>query len=306
MDPLQLAREASTSRFSEMQSLLKEAIHKLRTEREEGKIGIHKIREGLVELTPQGKAIVVGDLHGDLESLTTILLRSQFIKRVRENEICLIFLGDYGDRGEETLEVYWVVLKLKLIFPKNVVLLRGNHEGPPDLGVHPFDLPYFLRQKYGHKWQELFPLFPELFNTLPYTVVIPGKYLLLHGGLPVNISSIKDIEKAYFNHPAKDHLTQILWNDPGEIEGFFPSPRGAGVIFGADVSEDVLKKLKLKTLIRSHEPCNGVMVTHQGRVLTLFSRKGPPYYNTQAAYLNINLSAPAKDAFQLTQEAHLF
>ncbi len=306
MDPLQLAREASISTFLEMQSLLKEAIHKLRTEKEKSKIGIHKLKGGLVELSTRGRAIVVGDLHGDLESLITVLSRSQFMKKTRENETYLVFLGDYGDRGEETLEVYWVVLKLKLIFPENVVLLRGNHEGPPDLGVHPFDLPYFLRQKYGPKWQELFPLFPELFNTLPYAVFVPERYLLVHGGLPVNISSIEDIEKAFSNHPTKDHLTQILWNDPGEIEGFLPSPRGAGVIFGRDVSENILKKLKVKTLIRSHEPCNGVMVAHQGKVLTLFSRKGAPYYNDQAAYLTIDLSAPAKDAFQLAREAHLF
>jgi len=306
MDALQLAREALSSGSREMKLLLGEVIQILQREREEGKMGSQKVREGLVELEPRGRVIVVGDLHGDLDSLTKILKESQFLKKVKQNEIYLIFLGDYGDRGEETPEVYWVVLKLKSIFPENVVLLRGNHEGPPDLGVHPFDLPYFLRARYAGAWQDLFPLFPQLFSYLPHALVVGEKYLMLHGGLPENIESIEDIAKASQTHPATDYLTQVLWSDPGKIRGSYPSPRGAGRIFGEDISQRVLKRLRLNTLIRSHEPCEGVMAVHGGRVLTLFSRKGHPYYNSKAAYLNIDLSAPGKDAFQLVREAHLF
>ena len=128
----------------------------------------------------------------------------------------------------------------------------------------------------------------------------------LHGGLPEGISSIDDIAYARKNHPAKYYLTEILWNDPGEIEGTFSSPRGAGKIFGEDISEKILNLLKVKTLIRSHEPCEGTFPTHKGRVLTLFSRKGPPYYNLKAAYLNIDLSSPAKNAVELAKEAYYF
>jgi diadenosine tetraphosphatase ApaH/serine/threonine PP2A family protein phosphatase len=132
------------------------------------------------------------------------------------------------------------------------------------------------------------------------------KYLMLHGGLPENVRLIEDIAKACQTHPATDYLTQILWSDPGRVRGSYPSPRGAGRIFGENISRRVLKRLRLKTLIRSHEPCEGVAAIHAGRVLTIFSRKGHPYYNSRAAYLNIDLSAPAKDAFQLAREAHFF
>ena len=307
MDAVQLASQASVSSFEEMRSFLQQVIQILKRERREGKAGFQKIKGGLVELEPEGEAVVVGDIHGDLKSLTTILKQSQFLSKAnKNNKVYLIFLGDYGDRGEQTVDVYWVILKLKLTFPENVVILRGNHEGPEDLGVHPFDLPYFLNSRYGKNWREIFSFFPTLFNSLHHALTVKGKYLMLHGGVPEEINSIEDIAMAHQTHPATDYLTQILWNDPGDGKGCYPSPRGAGIIFGEDISKKVLEKLKVKTLIRSHEPCEGVLPTHRGRVLTLFSRKGHPYYNSRAAYLEIDLSAPAKDAYQLAKEAHLF
>ena len=48
----------------------------------------------------------------------------------KTKEATLIFLGDYGDRGDKSAEIYYIILKLKLAFPEQVVLLRGNHEAP--------------------------------------------------------------------------------------------------------------------------------------------------------------------------------
>jgi protein phosphatase len=86
-----------------------------------------------------------------------------------------------------------------------------------------------------------------------------------------------------------------------------PSPRGAGKLFGKNVTEEVLRKLNVKVLIRGHEPCEeGFKLNHDGKVLTLFSRKGSPYFNAYGAYLQLPLSAKFDSATQLIPWIHKF
>src|SRR3989304_7384315 len=69
---------------------------------ESGTVGNLTISERLVKLEPLGEALVVGDLHGDLESLITILKSSGFTRKMSTSkDASLIFLGDYGDRGAQ-------------------------------------------------------------------------------------------------------------------------------------------------------------------------------------------------------------
>ncbi len=59
-------------------------------------------------MEPLGEALVIGDLHGDLESLAVILQESQFLQKMEKtNDATLIFLGDYGDRGDKPAEIYY-------------------------------------------------------------------------------------------------------------------------------------------------------------------------------------------------------
>ena len=125
--------------------------------KESGRVGSLRITGRLVEVPPVGEAIIVGDIHGDLESLTHILENSNFMEKAKGGEnILLIFLGDYGDRGSYSPEVYYIVLKLKELFPERVVLMRGNHEGPEDLLASPHDLPFHLNRKFGASGSEVY------------------------------------------------------------------------------------------------------------------------------------------------------
>jgi UDP-glucose 4-epimerase len=50
----------------------------------------------------------------------------------------------------------------------------------------------------------------------------------------------------------------------------------------------------------------GFKINHKGKILTLFSRKGPPYFNAYGAYLKIDLSEKFENAEQLIPYIHKF
>jgi protein phosphatase len=238
-----------------------------------------------------------------------ILEESDFLAKIKKaKDVLLVFLGDYGDRGVHSPEVYYVVLKLKEMFPERIILMRGNHEGPPDLLASPHDLPILLENKFGKKGSEVYSELRELFNHLYTAVIIKDSYVLLHGGAPSQATTIDDIVYAHKNHPQKRYLEEILWNDPyANLKGTVASPRGAGRLFGNDVTCKFLRMLNVKALIRSHQSCHdGYKSIHQGSVLTLFSTKTPPYNNKFAAYLQLDLSQKPKTPKQLLQHIHQF
>jgi len=270
--------------------------------KEKGRVGSLNIIGRLVEAEPKGEATAVGDIHSDLDTLAQILQDSRFIEKMyRGEQPLLIFLGDYGDRGIYSPEVYYVVLKLKESYPKNVVLMRGNHEGPEDILASPHDLPAHLHRKFGDEWSRAYQKLRQLFDQLYNAVLVNERCIMLHGGVPSQAKSLEDLAYAHKKHPHETHLEEILWSDPEEgTSGTYPSPRGAGKLFGKDVTDKFLKMLNVKVLIRGHEPSEaGYKVNHEGKILTLFSRKGEPYFNNQAAYLQLDLVAKVENAYQL-------
>jgi len=298
------ALETSFDQFSDQVEKATELLSK-----EKGRVGELHILGRLVRTNSPGEALVIGDLHGDLESMVHILRESNILSRMNENTDTLsIFLGDYGDRGDYSAEIYHIVCRLKLLFPKQVVLMRGNHEGPADLMPSPHDLPKQLQSRFGGKWKEAYAEIRELFEHLYDVLIVEERYLMVHGGLPYQAAKIEDLANANSSHLKKPFLEEILWSDPDEnVEDTLPSPRGAGELFGKKVTDEFLKRFDVKILIRGHEPCEeGFKINHGSKVLTLFSRKGPPYFNAYGAYLDFKLSERFENARQLIPYIHKF
>lgn len=128
----------------------------------------------------------VGDLHGDIDALEKILEIIDFEARALNGEsICMVFLGDYIDRGKHSIEVLIRVFNLLLSFPNQIFVLRGNHETD-------FPLNYFfgfrkeINAKYGKKIGELiYQRFHETFEHLPLIAYGDDSGIIAtHGALP--------------------------------------------------------------------------------------------------------------------------
>jgi len=92
--------------------------------------------------------------------------------------INLVFLGDYVDRGEWSVEVVCLLLCMKLSHPKNITMLRGNHESR-SMTEH-----FTFREECLNKFdEEVYDLFMDMFDALPLAVDVNDDYLCVHGGI---------------------------------------------------------------------------------------------------------------------------
>jgi len=96
----------------------------------------------------------------------------------------------------------------------------------------------------------------------------------LHGGLSPNIETLDVIRQLdrRTEVPHDGPMCDLLWSDPEDKLGWGLSPRGAGYIFGPDISKEYLRKNGLTFIARAHQLImEGYVWAHDKQVLTIFS-----------------------------------
>jgi hypothetical protein len=81
----------------------------------------------------RSKVCFFGDIHGAIHTLIRSLLRLFVFGYINSDftlnsDFYIIFLGDLVDRGLYSIEILYLVMKLKILNPNNVYIIRGNHE----------------------------------------------------------------------------------------------------------------------------------------------------------------------------------
>jgi len=219
------------------------------------------------------RIIVVGDIHGDYESFKRI------VELFNPDRDVIVFLGDYADRGDMGVEVIEGVNELIENYGDRIVALKGNHEDYRDGEPYfqPCTLIWEVEAKRGG-WINYYKSFLTKFFNKLFLAAVYGNILFVHGGISSKINSIRDLE-----NPSYEVEEDILWSDPYEDYGETPNYRGAGVLFGPDVSDRICKILNVDYIVRSHEPrkaFRGPFIEHNGRVVTVSSTRiygGTPF-----------------------------
>lgn len=229
-----------------------------------------KKEPSLVHVNPPAK--VIGDLHGQFNDLLHIISQMGYPGPSQR----FVFLGDYVDRGENSIEVMIYICCLKIVFPEHVVILRGNHES--EISAH-----YGFKDECTKKYSEnLWLHFNMLFNFLPAacTIGLPKehpKIFCLHGGISPHMKSINEILaiKKPYKIPDLGLLCDLFWSDPSPKKGWnFNSERGISCTFGEDVLEKFKKDNHLDLICRAHEwKAKGYEFFANRGLITIFSAK---------------------------------
>lgn len=283
--------------INDLIQIIGNAIKTLENERLAGSMAGGKVNGGLVELQIPGKIVIIGDIHGDFKSFFKVLYDINFEEFLVDPNNKMIFLGDYIDRGNNSIEVLYSICYLKQKYPNSIILMRGNHEAPIEFPFSSHDLPHKIIEYFGESWGKLIytKKILRFFRLLTITILIHDQLLLVHGGLPTeDIGSIIDLKRsiasAQENHIHNKILEEILWNDPLRSptkQDWDYSKRGIGKLFGINISRKWLNISRTKVVVRGHEPCQGFKIDHNGMVMTLFSCK-QAYPNFEAAYLTMS------------------
>ncbi|VWU52997.1 serine/threonine protein phosphatase 4, putative [Hepatocystis sp. ex Piliocolobus tephrosceles] len=190
--------------------------------------------------------IICGDIHGQFYDLKELFIIGNNLP-----ESNYIFLGDYVDRGKHSVETFLLLLALKVRYPSQVTLIRGNHETRQISEVYGFYDECI--KKYGsiNVWKYC----TEVFDYLSVGAVVENDYFCIHGGLSplfINIDELKKINR-YLEVPKTGILCDILWSDPMDKEGWNKSPRGAGYLFGPDIVKKFCYVNNIQFIARAHQ-----------------------------------------------------
>ena len=144
-----------------------------------------KIKELLVEESNcqavRAPVTICGDIHGQFHDLMELFNRGGEIPNSS-----YIFMGDYVDRGYNSVETVELLFCLKVKYPGHITLLRGNHETRGTSALYGFYEE--TTRKYGNPnpWKYCM----EVFDHLPISAIVEDKIFCIHGGLSPEIKTV--------------------------------------------------------------------------------------------------------------------
>lgn len=225
-----------------------------------------------------------GDIHGQYYDLLRLFECLQYPPKTK-----YLFLGDYVDRGKQSLETVLLLLCLKVKYPDMIYILRGNHESESVNRIYGFFDECKRRTSL-----RIYKAFCLLFNILPITALIENKILCMHGGLAFDLENLEQLKniKRPTEIPDKGLLCDLVWSDPStEVPtDWGPNERGVSLTFSKSVVEKFNKANDLDLICRAHQVVEeGYEFFADMKLVTVFS--APNYtgeFDNYGGILNID------------------
>ncbi len=204
--------------------------------------------------------------------------------------VAYVFLGNYVDRGNRSLETICLLMALKLKYRDNIHLLRGSHEDRTINAVYGFgeECKTRLHEDIAHP-TSVFQTINNMFGWLPLATLIENKIVCVHAGIGPNFTKLDDLLKLHRpieleqeKTPAEQGvLYDLLWSDPTDTEtelgyrrNYLRDHLSAGNIvrYGADKMLQFLQSNNLDLMIRGHEiAIDGFDMFADSRLITVTS-----------------------------------
>ncbi|PSR92875.1 Serine/threonine-protein like [Actinidia chinensis var. chinensis] len=208
---------------------------------------------------------ICGDIHGQYSDLLRLFEYGGLPPQSK-----YLFLGDYVDRGKQSMETICLLLAYKIKYPDNFFILRGNHECASVNRLYGFYDE--CKRRFNVKlWKD----FTDCFNCLPVAALIDEKILCMHGGISPDLHDLDQIRN--LQRPADVPETglqcDLLWSDPSkDVKGWGMNDRGISCTFGPDKVAEFLKKHDLDLICRAHQVVEDGYEFFAGRrLVTIFS-----------------------------------
>ena len=191
---------------------------------------------------------ICGDIHGQYYDLLRVFDILNY-----PPQSTFLFLGDYVDRGKQSLECLLLLLSLKIKYPDKIFLLRGNHECEALNKIYGFFDECKRRLSI-----KCFKKITNLFNIMPISALINENILCMHGGLSKDLQNIEQINKILrpTEIPDEGLLCDLLWSDPNNDlldEDFGNNERNISITFSKNYVKNFVEKNNLDLICRAHQ-----------------------------------------------------